>query len=329
MTASTAVTVIFSEAMYPATITNGTITLSNAMGVLVPSTVAYYAATNTAVLTPSNPLALSTTYMVTVAGGPTGVEDMAGNALASTLTSSFTTTDQAVFNIWSASAIPTHPTYDTNDVNSYKFGVKFKSDFGGYVTGVRFYKGPNNSGTHIGNLWTSNGVNLASAVFTGETGGGWQEVSFATPVAITAGTTYVASYFDPHGGYSADLAGEPGGLAAGVDNPPLHALANSTTPNGVYVQSASSAFPTSSGNGVNYWVDVSFEPTVLTVTADSGQTKVYGQADPTLTYQVSGFLSGDTAESVLTGALGRAVGENVGSYAINQGHPVGGRKIHD
>ena len=65
-------------------------------------------------------------------------------------------------------------------------------------------------------------------------------------------------YFDPHGGYSADLPGEPGGLAAGVDNPPLHALANSTTPNGVLVQSASSAFPTNSGNGVNYWVDVSF-----------------------------------------------------------------------
>ena len=63
---------IFSGAMNPATITNGTITLSNAMDVLVPSAVAYYAATNTAVLTPNNPLAQSTTYTVTVAGGPTG-----------------------------------------------------------------------------------------------------------------------------------------------------------------------------------------------------------------------------------------------------------------
>ena len=58
---------------------------------------------------------------------------------------------------------------------------------------------------------------------------------------------------------------------------------------------------------------------MLTVTADSGQTKVYGQPDPPLTYQASGFLGGDTAESVLTGALSRTAGENVGSYAINQG----------
>ncbi len=47
--------------------------------------------------------------------------------------------------------------------------------------------------------------------------------------------------------------------------------------------------------------------------------KVYGDADPSLTYQVSGLKNGDTAGSILTGGLNRAAGENVGVYGINQG----------
>ena len=53
----------------------------------------------------------------------------------------------------------------------------------------------------------------------------------------------------------------------------------------------------------------------LTVTADP-ESKTYGDSDPSLTYKTSGSLvSGDS----LSGALARAVGENVGSYAINRG----------
>ncbi len=51
------------------------------------------------------------------------------------------------------------------------------------------------------------------------------------------------------------------------------------------------------------------------------QSKVYGVSDPALTYSVSGLQGSDTAVGVLTGALGRAVGETVagGAYAITQG----------
>jgi predicted outer membrane repeat protein len=52
----------------------------------------------------------------------------------------------------------------------------------------------------------------------------------------------------------------------------------------------------------------------LTVTANA-QSKVYGAADPALTYNATGLIGADT----LIGALTRAAGENVGSYAINQG----------
>ena len=57
-------------------------------------------------------------------------------------------------------------------------------------------------------------------------------------------------------------------------------------------------------------------PRPVTATADA-QSKIYGDADPTLTYQVTSgsVISGD----VFTGALTRAGGENVGTYPITQG----------
>jgi hypothetical protein len=54
----------------------------------------------------------------------------------------------------------------------------------------------------------------------------------------------------------------------------------------------------------------------ITVTADD-QTKVFGSTDPPLTYIVTtGSLVGSDS---LSGALSRATGEDVGTYAINQG----------
>jgi len=55
----------------------------------------------------------------------------------------------------------------------------------------------------------------------------------------------------------------------------------------------------------------------ITVTATAGQTKIYGAADPTsYAYTLSPALIGS---DVLTGALTRAIGETVGTYAIGQG----------
>jgi hypothetical protein len=61
-------------------------------------------------------------------------------------------------------------------------------------------------------------------------------------------------------------------------------------------------------------------PAKLTIVAEP-KTKVFGSADPTLAYTASGFQSSDTAATVLTGSLARAVGETVagGPYAIGQG----------
>ena len=56
----------------------------------------------------------------------------------------------------------------------------------------------------------------------------------------------------------------------------------------------------------------------LAITADD-KSKIYGATDPELTYTVAGLKYDDTKESVLSGALARATGEQVGAYAINQG----------
>ena len=130
-----------------------------------------------------------------------------------------------------------------------------RSDIAGFITGLRFYKGALNTGTHFGNLWNSTGASLASATFTNETASGWQTVSFASPVAIAANTTYVASYHTDTGFYSADI----GYFAStGFANSPLRALGSGVDgPNGVYGYGPT-AFPANSGNGNNYWVDVVF-----------------------------------------------------------------------
>src|SRR5581483_4742029 len=156
---------------------------------------------------------------------------------------------------WSSSTTP--PTPDSGDATSGEYGVRFRADYNGYITGLRFYKSTNNKGTHVGNLWTNTGALLATATFTNETASGWQQVTFSNPVAITANTTYVASYFAPSGHYSATL----GYFSTSGDAPPLHFLKDGVDgANGVYSYSPSTTFPTSTFDSTNYWVDVVYVP---------------------------------------------------------------------
>src|SRR5262245_19270513 len=152
--------------------------------------------------------------------------------------------------IWSNTATPAQAS--VSDPNAVELGVKFHSDVDGTVTGLRFYKGTSNSGTHVGHLWTADGALLASATFSGESATGWQQVSFSAPIAITANTTYVASYYAPNGNYAAN---NDYFASQSFDNAPLHAESGA---NGVYVY-GQSAFPSSSYRSTNYWVDVVFD----------------------------------------------------------------------
>jgi hypothetical protein len=225
------------------------------------------------------------------------VKDLAGNALASNVTWSFTTAATSPpppagcpCTVWNSTTIPA--VASAADSNPVELGVKFRSDVNGFVTGLRFYKGSSNTGTHVGHLWTISGELLASVTFTNETASGWQQANFTTPVQIAANVLYVASYHTAVGFYSADSGYFASG---GSDHPPLHAVANSESPNGVY-QYGAGGFPTQTFNATNYWVDVVFEttgpsdttpPTVAGVSPPGGAAGVGPSADVRIAFSES------------------------------------------
>ncbi len=128
------------------------------------------------------------------------VDDSANlsNPVTATLTVAQRTCPCGVF---ANSSVPT--TSSTNDSSNLELGMKFQSGQSGYITGVRFYKGTGNTGTHTGTLWSAGGQQLASGTFTNETASGWQSMTFARSVAVQANTTYVVSYHAPNGHYAA------------------------------------------------------------------------------------------------------------------------------
>jgi hypothetical protein len=238
---------------YSATLTasGGTLpyTWSIADGSL-PTGLTLNASTGAITGTPGSAGAFNFTVQVSDAGSPV---QSATNALRLTVASL-----PPVVTIWPSTAVPAR--VDAGADSAVELGVKFRSDVAGTITGIRFYKAAANTGAHIGNLWTSAGTRLATATFSGETASGWQQVLFATPVAITANTVYVASYHGTVGHYSFDLNYF---TSKGADNPPLHALTNGVSGgNGVYAYGTSSTFPTVTYGAVNYWVDVVFQPAV-------------------------------------------------------------------
>src|SRR5439155_22483461 len=108
---------------------------------------------------------------------------------------------------------------------------------------------------------------------------GRHQVKFPAPDAVSANTAYVASYHPNAGNYSITGAYF---ASAGVNTPPLHALATGVDgSNGVYAYGIG-GFPNQSSNATNYWVDVVFTngvpdttpPTVTSVTPANGAVGV-------------------------------------------------------
>ena len=222
--------------------------------------------------------------------------------------------------IWSSSVVP--GSIETSDTDSIEVGVKFRSDVDGQITGIRFYKGPNNAGTHVGSLWSSSGTLLATAVFTNETASGWQQVDFSTPVAITANTVYVASYFAPQGRYSGD---NDYFLTSGVDRGVLHALQDGVSGgNGVFGYAASSVFPTQTFRSSNYWVDVVFVPGTgpepVLVPDVVNQTQAAAEAAIVAATLTVGNVTSAYSDTV---AAGNVISQNpIGGASVLPGTPV-------
>jgi len=96
-----------------------------------------------------------------------------------------------------------------------------------------------------------------------------------------------------------------------------------TAPAGTYSVTASNA--TGSGGFLESNYDVTYSTGTLTVNkkelsiaANAGQSKIYGDSDPVLTYTPSGFVNSETI-GIMSGRLSRESGIHVGAYPINLG----------
>ena len=206
--------------------------------------------------------------------------------------------------IWGDSFTPSAPS--ANDSSAVEVGVKFRADEDGYITGLRFYKGSGNTGTHVGHLWSASGTLLAEATFTGETASGWQEAHLRHRSPITAGTTYVASYHAPAGHYAA----EPELLRRTLRQPaPARARGRrGRRQRRLQVRPLAEASRTKRFNAANYWVDVVFAteagpdttpPTITARSPASGATGVPTGADVTATFSEAmdpATISGTTVQ---------------------------------
>jgi hypothetical protein len=66
--------------------------------------------------------------------------------------------DQTLF---APSSVPDIVTVD--DANPVELGVQFTASVDGSISGIRFYKAPDNTGPHVASLWTVDGTLIATA----------------------------------------------------------------------------------------------------------------------------------------------------------------------
>ncbi|MET3332220.1 MULTISPECIES: DUF4082 domain-containing protein [Bradyrhizobium] len=272
----------------------------SSVGNAANGSVSYNSQNQTVTFTPTTGYAGagSFTYTIRDTSGQTGTGQVS-------LKVNYPASAQSLFGTNDAPSVP-----NGGDTSPIEVGVKFTASVNGTITGLRFYKGSSNTGPHIADLWSSTGTLLATATFTGETASGWQQVNFSTPVAITAGTTYVASYHT-NGNYS----GTQNYFTTSLANGQLTAPAGS---NGVYAYGSGSAFPTNTFKSSNYWVDVVFNGSAATsapqANADSGFTV---SQNGVLNIAASTLLANDTNASGLAFSLTSVSNAANGSVSYN------------
>lgn len=277
---------------------NGTVTLNSA---------------GNAVFTPTAGFTGTASFSYTVAD-TAGLTDTGKATVSVTSTG---TTPTSSYSLWGSTAKPAILT--DSDQDAVELGVRFKASVSGEITAIRYYKGPENDGTHTAHLFSSSGQKLASATFANETAQGWQEAKLSTPVTIAAGQTYVAAYHAPTGEYSANLDY----FSNALSNGPLTAMS------GVYKYGGAGSFPTQSYQSSNYWVDVVFKASTASsaateITADTSEPHVLPGLALTGTPEAE-VLHGGDANDRLVGAGGNDQLFGEGGNDVLRGGP--GRDI--
>ncbi len=100
----------------------------------------------------------------------------------------------------------------------WELGTRIAVEAPGRITAIRFWKNPDDSGPHIGHIWSSAGSELAKVGFTSESVQGWQEQKLSSPLVLTAGQVVTVSVNTTTGGHFAKTVG---GMTVGLKNGPL------------------------------------------------------------------------------------------------------------
>ena len=189
------------------------------------------------------------------------------------------TTTQTIF----TTQTPDSPS-DT-DNNSYELGLKFQSAKAGQITTIRYWKATNETGSHIGTIWSSTGDVLASVTFSDETADGWQQQDLSTPLDIQANTTYVVSV-----NINSYFAATYDALTSPVVNGDLSTIADGN--NGVFGSPGS--LPTNSYQNSNYFRDIVFVATA-TAPTQSNAISVENQKPGTTNWKIANMASTEIA----------------------------------
>ena len=295
---STTATAVFSRDMDPATITGASVTLTGPGGA-VPASVTYDQASRTAMLTPNALLAGGTTYTAAVS---TAAQATDGTPLSPAVNWSFTTA-ACPCSLFPDTLEPTIQNASTQDGRSgagpwsYELGVKITVDQPMLISAIRYYRNAGETGTHIGRVWSAAGTQLASVTFANETASGWQRQTLATPIALTANTTYVVSV-----NANSVFGVTPAGLATAAVSGPLQSVVGS---NGVF-GAAAGTFPTGSYNNGNYFTDLEVIPNGdVTAPTVTGRTPASGATNVAWTTDVRATFSRPMDAATITGSTMR------------------------
>ena len=148
--------------------------------------------------------------------------------------------------------VPNLENVAVNDPQAVEVGLKFRPDRDGFVTGLFFYHyssdtgpmgAPDNPGPFLGHLWSADGQLLAEASLD-SSDDYIPRITFAQPVPVQAGQTYVVSYFTQSGVYAQTV----GFFTGPIIQPPFEADADA----GVFIYGG--GFPTNTWQSANYWV---------------------------------------------------------------------------
>ncbi len=214
----------------------------------------------------------------------------------------------SVFGDW----VPATP--DSGDTSATTLGMVFLPSTDGMVSGVRFYKSTANTGTHTGTLYSSTGTVLATGTFSGETASGWQQLTFGSPVSVTAGTTYVVAYYAPAGHYAySTYFFSPGPITSAS----LTAVGGLGVANGVYASGA--GFPNQTYHQTNYFVDAVFMSAANSPLSAYAVSPIVGAGSILTTTTVVGQFSKDPGDTSMAMSLAGGGTSVAGTSAYDTG----------